>query len=788
MLPFLDGASSEAAYLSAVIQYHRASQVDKRDQIAAFLSLADLNFDRATDIRFHCVQWAIELKDFDLALQCVPGSFVEGLPFQGNTLLAWIALESGDKERASDLAAKALQSSSRTAHRQEVRVLATLLLRIGEDEKALTLLDQIAIPGVLDEVCKRLVDCAQRLERHDILLRVCAELRHTHQQDNLIRKLEVQLLSHYQPRDAFALATQFRQFDLSYFTAARNCLAVQIGRQAEIEFDDNSPPRPDDFDLEEAYLVVTPYIAARRYQDALDFAYRQLRRHFAVERAHGQFIWLVLNYGKKAEIPHRPEVVGVQSAIRLENLVSGEKRWLVLEDDQPDPARNEASPFTPSIHALIGKRVGDVVDLRGRSVQSQQERIIEVQSKYTRLFQDAMSNVQHRFPGAGTIQSVHMGSGESFDLTPLIDSLKDRRKYVDEVMAIYRDNLCSLHLLGEKLGVNERQIMNGLAADDDSFIRCVECTPQDFCTKVQADFGATKVVLDISAIVTIARLNAWDYLDRNVEYLVSRATSNMIGEWLHEVAEQDSQPSLYSSVDDGGKLVIQDVLPEHLEHEQNAVREIAVKVNELCSVKDSIAIAGLDPKRRKLYLDACGLHSLESMSVAKDEGALLWTDDLFVAVVGELDFGARRMWTQLAFKCLEHTGRLDSNVCSQMTARLAAWNYESTFWQVQDLIAAVDLCGWDASAWPLRPCIRLIGKCSIPLVSKARIAMEFLLLLRRSNCNAFKQSAVIQAVLDSVGSSRAVRWVLQRLDQSFGVDIPSAEFMKVELLYWLRLR
>ena len=520
----------------------------------------------------------------------------------------------------------------------------------------------------------------------------------------------------------------------------------------------------------------------------MEFAYHQLRRHFAEELAHGQYTWLVLQYGKKAEIPHPLEVVDAQSAIRLENLTTGEQRWLVIEDDQPDPARDETASSTPAVQSLIGKRIGDVAHLRGPSAQAQHERVVEIQSKYIRLFQDAMSNFQHRFPGAGTIQSIHVGSGETLDPMPLIESLKDRRKHVDEVLAIYHDNLCSLHLLAVQLGINERQLVIGLTAHDYWFVRCVECSPQEFAATIEAGFDAKKVVLDLSAIVTISRLRAWDHLDTDFEYLVSRATSNRIGEWLHEITEQEGQPSAYSSLGDDGKVILQNVTPEQLEHERAEVRNMAAKLSELCTVKDSVAIANLEPTRRELYVKACGLHSLESVSIANDEGAVLWTDDLFVALIGELDFGVKRIWTQSAFKTLEHAGRLDGNTYSEFTAKLSAWNYIATVWHPQELTVAGSLCDWDANAWPLKQCIRLIGTCPLPLARKARLAIDFFRLLRRSDCIELKQSALVQAALDAVGNARAVEWMLQRLDQFFQVDYPSAEFLKMELSYWLRLR
>ena len=788
LVPVLDATSDEAAFLTVVTKYHHAPDDERKDHVVALESLADREIDRATEARFLCVQCAIELKDLGLARQCVPESFVERQPFQGNTLLGWIELEAGNEERAREVAALALDSSSRAAHQQEISVLARLLARLGEDEKALPLLEQAATPGVLDDDCKRLVDCAQRLDRHDTLLRICADLRQTNQQDNLIRRLEVQLLSTYSPDQAFDLAKQFRTSDESYFSVVSNFLAARLGKLDEVEFDDESLPSPNDFEPDEAYLVVTPYIKVGRYRDALDFAYHQLRMHFSEERAHGQYIWLVLQYGKKAGIPPHPEVVDEQSAVRLENLTTGEQRWLVIEDRQPDPGRNEYSSSKSVVQTLIGKRTGDTVDLRGPSLQAQQERLVEIQSKYVRLFQDAMGNFQHRFPGAGTIQSIHLGSEENFDPSPLIESLKTRRQHVEETTAFYHENLCSLHFLASQLGIREHQLITGLTAHDKWFVRCVECSSQKFSDAVEAGIDAKRIVLDLSAIVTISRLNAWDHLDRGMDYLVSRATSDRIGEWLHELTEGESQPAAYSCLTDDGKMILQEVTPEQLQNERDEVRNIVTKVRALCTVKSSIALAELDPKRRELYIHACGLDTLESMSLARDENALLWTDDLFVAVLAEVDFSVKRIWTQLAFSVFKNAERIGDDTYSDITAKLAAWNYVATVWNSQDVITAGELCDWDVNQWPLKQFLRLIGTCQLPPSGRADLALDVFRLLRRSACIELKQSAVIQAVLDAVGSTSAVEWMLQRLDQSFRIDFPSAEFLKLELSYWLRLR
>lgn len=787
LVPVLDSSSNEAAFLIAVTDYHHAPRDEKESRIIALAKLASQQSCRATEARFLCVQWAIELENLQLARQCLPQSFIERQPFQGNTLLGWIEFEAGQEEEAQKLAALALDSSSRAAHQQEIAVLARLLVRLGQDEKALPLLEQVATPGVLDFDCKRLIECAQRLERHDTLLRICSELRYTNQQDDKIRKLEVQLLSHYAPGKAFELAKEFVKHDALYFTVVCNYLAIRLGRPDEVHFDDSSLPNPDDFPPEEAYLVVTPYIETRRYREALEFAYHQLRSHFSEECAHGQYIGFMLQYGKDTGIPNYPKVVDEQTAIRLKNLITGEQRWVIAEDHQPDSTRNEYSCATPVVQALLGKQKDSVVDISGQSLQPQQERIVEIQSKYVRLFQDAISNFQHRFPDAGAIQTIQLEREGKFDPSPLLEGLKARRHYADEATTFYHNNPCSLHLLASRLGRTEREIMIGLADHDERFVRCVECTPQQYTEIAAAGNARKKIVLDVSAIVTISQLDAWSKLSREWEYIVSQGTSDLIAGWLHQT-ETGTQPAMYSYLSDDGRMVLQDVTQEQLDKNHDDIQAIVIEVSALSAVKSSIAVAKLDPKRRELYVQFLGIPTLESMSIAKDEDALLWTDDLFVGLIAETDFGVKRVWTQLVFKVLESEKQVDGNTYNEITAKLAAWNYITTVFNPQDVIAAGRMCDWDVQQWPLRQCIRLIGTCPLPPLDKARLAIEVLRLLRQSACIELRQSPVVQAVLDSVGDARAVRWMLQRLDRFFPIDIHSAQFLGFELRYWLRLQ
>ena len=179
LLPDVDETVGESRFLSLVARYNNTEDVDlKTKYVADLLEYADLNVARSVEARFFCVQWYIQLKDHVTAFSCVTNEFRELHPFHANTLLAWIALESGDRDAAHRHAEAALQESSSGAHRQEIEVLARVFSELSHHDKALPLWEQTIYFGVLDDNCKSLIRCAQRLNRHDILLRVC-QLRET---------------------------------------------------------------------------------------------------------------------------------------------------------------------------------------------------------------------------------------------------------------------------------------------------------------------------------------------------------------------------------------------------------------------------------------------------------------------------------------------------------------------------------------------------------------------------------------------------------------------------------
>jgi hypothetical protein len=478
-------------------------------------------------------------------------------------------------------------------------------------------------------------------------------------------------------------------------------------------------------------------------------------------------------------------VVDERSAVLLENTLTQQKRWITIEDDKPDAARNEFSSSSAIAQAVVGRRVGDEIDVPGQVVQPQKERILEIQSKYVRLFQDCIANFQHRFPGATSFQTLHLGAPDAFDASPLIETLKERRDRVNEITDHYQKHPCSIYLLASRLGITELQALKVLMWNDTWFIRCVNSTPHEFWERVEAGLPS-KITLDMSAIITISHLNAWDCFETAKELYISRSTLEKIKEWLSDLSRDKATKTGHTSVDDADNFRIDDVTPEHLERQRAELEQIEEQLKKHCTLKDSIAISQLNPQRRELLVNALGYHTLEALNVAKDTGSILWTDDSVVAYVGQVDYGLSRTWTQIALRIIANSNPAFEKLFHNSTARLAAWNYVTTIWDAQSLLSAGQISGWDTKTWPFKQCIALLRSGPTSRQDRANIALQFFLLVRSSECSELLQSSVIHAVLDALGDIGGARWLLNSIDRACGFDVASAHFLKLHIQYWLR--
>jgi len=679
-----------------------------------------------------------------------------------------------------------LELSIHDARPLELGLLAEVFTKLDVRVKALDLLEQFTTPGILNDDTKILVNCAQHLDRDDLLLRICRELRETGEQDDEMRRLELGLLNRYAPEQGFALADEFIQRSTSkaYFVAFKNFLSVRLNPREELCLDVLKLPGPADLSPREAYLVVYPYVVIGLYDRALQFLYAQLRLYREDEQSNGQYVFFFLVHGDKTSLCRPPVNIEPGCAVLLD--IDGDtQQWIVIENDNPLPSRGEFSESSKTAQRLIGREVDEVIEIPGGLVQPEKTTIREIQTKYVRAFQDCIQHFNKRFPETSFIQQMCLGSGDNFDPTPVIESLKQRRASVEDCIAFYKNNPISLQSFASQLGFSELEAVKLLRLHPNGMVRCCQTTPGEFNQAVSKGVVGGVIVLDISAIVTLTLVYGWRSLDPNRRYVVSWSTKKLVEQWLSNTNAEHVHESGHAWVTEDGRLRYQETTEEHRSERRLEIENIKNMIDTHCDCQSSEAVAAIPPETRKLYEQVAGVHNVESMSLAKDLNALLWTDDVVLSFIAKADFEVTSMWTQLGLRCFVDARHLTIDDFELVTAKLASWNYSAIIWKPATIIKAGEHASWTPQQPPFKQCIELIANAGLTLPEKSRFSLEFLMLLRRSSCPALKQTAVILAILKAIGNRNVVLWMFGRLDQVFALDPESADFLRHNLKYWL---
>ncbi len=741
------------------------------------------------DFRGHCLEMGLQAfaKEGQFAacrelLEQVPGETFSEVGLK--TLTARLHLLEGKRDEASKGADDALVLMQDTTTASDVRRLALLLFALGRFHDALRLWQRIAALNVLSSDTRYLLACAQRLDRHDIMLETFRKLRQAGAIDRTLLDNELSFFEKYDRDTAIKILDEeiSQRPEDKVLKLWRSRLGLAFDRADLIDQDPSNVPAADEVEPRRAVEAVHVLKAIGQEQYAVQYAYEVIRHNFQEPDAHAAFVLALGPFGNEPQLEN-PDCVETDAAVCYVEQGDPALHWIIIEGTSARSSQlpeDELSPDDAICKAMMGKKVGDAFIL-ATGIQDRIGEIKAIQNKYVRRYQDCMGQWQVRFPGVQFVETIKIPEkpGESgepeLDIDVILQSVDQRHEDVGEIKRIYKENPVSLHMFGKPLGKTAFTALGYLALQTDVPVRCCHGSVEEREQAVKALRSCNTLVLDMSAIASLFLLDRLDILENwSIDLVVSQNTVSELRQMIaNEVQLRSKQLGVLRKTETGHAF--EERTAEQKEADIEKLRHLVEMVEANCKIKPCEALAAMEPEKRETLVNLLGQYGAEALLLAAVPGGVLWTDDLAQAELARSEHGVSRVWTQFVIGARAESGVVDLETFFDASAKLLGYGYSFTSSNPQIVRQAGVIGEWKVDGWPLSQVLSVFAEESVDLEQILPLAAEFLRLLYQESLLSTTKTNITVKILENIakkkGGIQGIHALREALPSIFGLNV-----------------
>jgi tetratricopeptide (TPR) repeat protein len=491
-----------------------------------------------------------------------------------------------------------------------------------------------------------------------------------------------------------------------------------------------------------------------RPKEALALAFRAFREATHDPKIHRAFISLILLRDTPRE---QADMVGPDTHVKLRGDSGETLERTILASPPFDRLLGQIDLVDAEASGYLGKRVGDTI-IKGRAGWNEKRWVVEeIVPAVVHAARDAMVHYEERFPrepffmtsfSLGDISSVRA-------FAPLIASIEARKAHINQVQALYREQILPLNLVANMLGATVGELMQDLTVTPSKFgplvVEWVDTAGQQ--QSRLAALQATEVVLTRSALQTafsfhlLERLKAFNLVaplsllrelrdeERNAEKLVSKGQTMLMG-GERGLTIQTLEPSDRHLV-------------ERLESIRTQLQWVEASVRIAARPLATIHPIGSSEEELR---DLIGHSSADAVALVKHFNSTLYADDLGLRRILAETAGTeadRSFSTITLLPSLTERDLISADERDRLLLSLVDRNYVTVPPSVELLIAAlrrISELGWTT----IRRVFALLGSPGTTATEVARISAQVMKKLVTSPIHVIDFERVVELVLDGL--------------------------------------
>jgi glycosyltransferase involved in cell wall biosynthesis len=509
----------------------------------------------------------------------------------------------------------------------------------------------------------------------------------------------------------------------------------------------------EDANSNERYVSLL--LSIGRHAHAVRAAYEQRRSAFSTSAAHSFYAQTFLRI--PVELFDVSLEASVDTAIRVRSEGQGEAWWIIEGAPNPELARRELDESSALRRAMVGREVGDKVDVGALG----NVELCEVVSKYVYAFRESMSLFGSILDDAA-VRPVRVDGPKG--LEPVLEAIRTHGERTSSIVDLYDSGRVPLGACAKLLYVSQIELALSMLSDALRTVRCSDGSRVSVEVAMATLRGRPRLVCDPLSLVVLNMLGHGSVVTAVYDKLlipqsiVDMIHDGVVGERLYGGRRQMSVH--YSD----GNYYRRENTPEESKAREDFWTSMEAFVAAHCEVLPcwgALSIPRGTREERAQILDAA---SFDAVLLASEGGRVLLSDDLLLRMVAANEYGVSGAWTQAVLATAQETGSLTERGYAEATVKMVLAGLSFVAINGLVLVVAAEQDEWMPGD-RFRKVAGLLSAATVEFTSAVAAAADFVGRLLRASPGEIKRNALLTVLLNALAAGRRGRLVAREVER-----------------------
>lgn len=678
---------------------------------------------------------------------------------------------SGNPEEAILLLRKAAEHVSSSSSFRELLELADEFFSYEQYEDAISIYERFVDKSLKTPFTYKLLECYYRSGKTGQALEICQTLRHKYGPLKFVSEMEATI------HESIGDLEKARNVCREYWKVFPEDLGMNL-RRAVINFRLNSFGEVDEFldssidinelSMEHGFLLARLYAARNSVKKGFETIY-EIRRNFPNNgNVHVNYTLFFFYMGKDSYEWLRPTKVEEDTAVCIRD-ESNEKKWYIIEDRENwDTLRGEINLEHHLAQKLMGKSVGDEVQIEENQFSTGYGEILEIKSKYVHALHESVSLVPKMFPDISGILKIKVGPiveegkfTEGFQ--KILDMITSRYETLKRVEQLYREKRMPIGTFAKLVGRNALDVWEGLRRDPELGINCCFGNAEERDHALSLLEKKPKLIADIISLMTLHEIGAQDVAVKAFGKLgIAQSTIDLL-QYIIDERKNMRLRGFATIWKEEDKYIVHEITAEEVKRDIERLEGIMDWVRKNCDVIPCKAALNMAGEARQKLNDMVGQPFIDTILIASEPENILYSDDMLLRSFAKGEFDVDGIWTQALLMHSVDKKIIERNEHNKIVIRLACSYYYFTSIDADILVEAATQSKWLPSH-PYRTVVQILRGRSSDEISALGIGTEFLYRLLKMRISPVQQNLLVLGLLDVIVAERDIDIISQKLE------------------------